>query len=118
MDWTLATLQPPIMGLFWGYYRTPASLRDQGRNRQLEEDSAVAVRALDRWLSERPFVAGREFSMADIPAGTLMFRYFEMGIATPTAPAVQAWRTRLAERAPYREHVMRAFGELFGRLAY
>ena len=56
--------------------------------------------------------------MADIPAGMLMYRYFEMDVARPDVPAVGAWRARLAERAPYREHVMRPFGELFGRLAF
>src|ERR1022692_3707910 len=34
MDWTLATLQPAIMGLFWGFYRTPAAQRDAVRNRE------------------------------------------------------------------------------------
>jgi glutathione S-transferase len=118
MDWSLAMLQPVVMGPFWGFYRTPAAQRDAARNRQLAADSARAVQALDLWLSERPFVAADAFSMADIPAGTLMFRYFEMGIETPKVPFVQAWRDRLAERAPYRKHVMRAFDELFGRLAY
>jgi glutathione S-transferase len=56
--------------------------------------------------------------MADIPAVVLVYRYFEMEVARPEAPAVAAWRARLAERAPYREHVMRPFGELFGRLAF
>jgi len=56
--------------------------------------------------------------MADIPAARLMYRYFEMEIDRPPAPAAQAWRGRLAERAPYAAHVMRPFGELLGRLAY
>ena len=47
-----------------------------------------------------------------------MVRYFEMGVETPDALAVQAWRARLAERAPYRTHVLQDFTELFGRLAY
>jgi glutathione S-transferase len=63
-------------------------------------------------------MAGDAFSMADIPAGTLIFRYFEMEVARPETPAVCAWRARLAERAPYREHVMQPFGELFGRVAF
>lgn len=118
MDWTLATLQPAVMGLFWGFYRTPAASRDAALVRRLEQESAAAVASLDHWLSERPFVAGAELTMADIPAGTLMFRYFGMGVATPDAPSVQAWRARLAERAAYRNRVMRPFDELFGRLAF
>jgi len=47
-----------------------------------------------------------------------MYRYFEMEIDRPPAPAVEVWRGRLAERAPYAAHVMRPFDELFGRLAF
>jgi glutathione S-transferase len=118
MDWTCATLQPALTGLFWAFYRTPAAERNGSRDAQLTADSAAAIGALDLWLRRRPFVAGEAFSMADIPAGTLVYRYFEMDVARPDAPAVAAWRARLAERAPYREHVMRPFGELYGRLAF
>jgi glutathione S-transferase len=118
MDWTLATLQPAIMGLFWGFYRTPPAQRDAARNRERVADCARAVESLDGWLASRRFVAGQEFTMADIPAGALMFRYFGMQIERPEAPDVQAWRARLAARPAYREHVMRPFTELAGRLAY
>jgi glutathione S-transferase len=118
MDWTATRLQPAILDLFWGFYRTPEDRRDAARNAALVADCARGVRALDAWLQQRSFVAGAVFSMADIPAGTLMFRYFEMAIERPAAPAIDAWRVRLAERAPYAKHVMRPFEELFGRLAF
>src|SRR5580698_1103035 len=118
MDWTLATLQPAIMELFWGFYRTPAAQRDASRNRAFEAQAAAAMTVLDRWLGERPFVAGPMLSMADIPAGTLMHRYFGMEIARPPLPQVDAWRSRLAERLPYRTHVMAPFDDLYGRLAF
>jgi glutathione S-transferase len=118
MDWETALLQPALMGLFWGFYRTPAAERDVARNRDLEAHSAEVITILDRWLGERRFVAGDAFSMADIPAGTLMFRYFGIEIARPHAPHVEAWRLRLAERIAYKTHVMRPFDELFGRLAF
>ncbi|HEX3918263.1 MAG TPA: glutathione S-transferase N-terminal domain-containing protein [Caulobacteraceae bacterium] len=118
MDWTLATLQPAIMGLFWGFYRTPPAQRDAARNRDLAADGARAVELLDLWLASRPFVAGAALSVADIPAGTLMFRYFGMDIERPDVPAISAWRARLETRPAYREHVMRPFADLAGRLAY
>jgi glutathione S-transferase len=118
MDWTLATLQPAILDLFWGFYRTPAAQRDAARNRALTAASADAIRALNARLQARSFVAGAALSMADIPAGTLMHRYFGMEIERPKVEAVAAWCARLAERAPYAEHVMRPFGELLGRLAF
>jgi glutathione S-transferase len=98
--------------------RTPQLDRDPRRNRGCEAAAGAAIRILDSWLQRRPFVGGAAFSMADIPAGTLMFRYFEIEIERPPAPAVAACRARPAQRAPYREPVMRPFGELFGRLAF
>jgi glutathione S-transferase len=118
MDWTCATLQTAIGGLFWAFYRTPAARRDAGRIATLTADCASAIGALDLWLRRRPFIGGEAFSMADIPAGVLVYRYFEIDVTRPEAPAVAAWRARLAERAPYREHVMRPFDELLGRLAF
>jgi glutathione S-transferase len=56
--------------------------------------------------------------MADIPAGTLMHRYFGMDISHPDAPHLGVWRLRLAERIDYRANVMRPSDELFGRLAF
>ena len=58
------------------------------------------------------------FTMADIPAGTLVYRYFELDVPRPSVPAVAAWRARLAERRAYALRVMRPFGDLFGRLAF
>ncbi|HVN01439.1 MAG TPA: glutathione S-transferase N-terminal domain-containing protein [Caulobacteraceae bacterium] len=115
MDWTLATLQPAIMGYFWSYYRTPAALRNAQLNARFAADATSALKVLDAWLASRPFVVGGAFTMADLPAGTLMFRYFNIEVDRPVVPAVERWRARLAERAPYRTHVMRPFAELFGR---
>ncbi len=118
MDWTATLLQPAVMGLFWGFYRTPAAQRNAARNAALARECARAVEALDRQLSARPFVASAALSMADIPAGTLMFRYFGMEIERPAAPAVDGWRVRLEARPAYRRNVMRPFDELYGRLAF
>lgn len=110
MDWTLAALYPAISGLFWTSYQTPAPQRDPARVATLARQSARAIETLDRWLSDRPFVTGDVFSMADIPAGVLVYRYFELDVSRPEAPAVQAWRRRLGARPAYASHVMRPFG--------
>jgi glutathione S-transferase len=118
MDWTATELQPAIMGLFWSFYRTPAAQRDAHRVADRIQDSAEAIRTLDHWLQSRRFIAGETLSMSDIPAGTLMHRYFGMEVEHPDAPAVAAWRARLEARAPYRKAVMRPFDDLYGRLAF
>jgi glutathione S-transferase len=58
------------------------------------------------------------FGLADIPAGTSLHRYFALEIERPALPNVEAWHRRLAERPPYRAHVMVPFDALRGRLDY
>ena len=52
--------------------------------------------------------------MADIPAGTTLYRYFEMEIERPVLPRVEAWYARLKDRPAYRQHVMIPFDDLCG----
>jgi glutathione S-transferase len=61
---------------------------------------------------------GDQLSLADIPIGTSLYRYFELGIERPDLPHVAAWYERLQQRPAYRAHVMIPFGELRGRLEY
>ena len=56
--------------------------------------------------------------MADVPAGTTLYRYFGLDLARPPIPYVEAWYQRLAARPAYREHVMIPFAELRGRLDF
>jgi glutathione S-transferase len=118
MDWSLATLQPAFMDLFWGFYRTPEAARDWPKIRDALERCARHYRLLDAQLAERPFLGHAGFSLADIPAGTSLYRYFSLEIERPPLPNVQAWYRRLAERPAYRTHVMLPFDELRDRLDY
>lgn len=117
-DWSLATLQPAFMDLFWGFYRTPEEKRDWPFIRDALDRCARSYRLLDRHLADRAYLAGDRITMADIPAGTSLFRYFALDIERPAVPNVEAWHRRLAERPAYREHVMVPFEELRGRLAF
>jgi len=75
-------------------------------------------RLLDKALADRPFVCGNDLTLADIPAGTSLYRYYELDIERPSVANVEAWYRRLQERPAYRTHVMIPFGELRGRLDY
>ncbi len=124
MDWSATTLQRDFMDLFWGYYRTPDEKRNWPRIRGLIESCARHYRLLDGQLAQRPYLAGDRFTMADIPAGTTLYRYFGLDLERPRIPHeeawphVEAWYERLATRPAYREHVMVPFAELRGRLEF
>jgi glutathione S-transferase len=119
MDWSQTALQPDfLMGVFWGFFRTPESERDWPAIRAKVARCARHFRLLDQVLAERRFLGGDAPTLADIPAGTCLYRYFELDIERPSVPNVEAWYGRLRERRAFREHVMVPFAELRGRLAY
>ena len=119
MDWSQTALQPAfLMGVFWGYYRTPEPQRDWPAIRRSMDACAAHFRLLDGILSRQAYLAGDALTLADIPAGTSLYRYYELDIERPSLPAVEAWYARLQQRPAYWEHVMVPFSELRGRLDY
>lgn len=119
MDWSQTALQPDfIEGVFWGFYRTPEGLRDVPAVMASILRCSDHMRLLDRWLDGRSYLLGAELSLADIPAGAILYRYFELDIERPRVPRVEAWYDRLRSRPAYRRHVMVPFDELYGRLDY
>jgi glutathione S-transferase len=107
-EWGKTTLQRDFAApIFWKRIRTPAAQRD-------EAAFAAALRTFDRHLDilearlagGAAFVMGRDFTLADIVVGHLLYRYFTLDIARPERPALAAYYARLTERPAYREHVM------------
>jgi glutathione S-transferase len=119
MDWSQTSLQPAFLtGVFWGFYRTPPELQNRAAIEKSIGLCAQYFQRLDQVLSDQPFLAGDNLTLADIPAGTNLYRYFELDIQRPSVPNVEAWYERLKQRTAYREHVMIPFDELRGRLDY
>ncbi|SDR47630.1 glutathione S-transferase [Rhizobiales bacterium GAS113] len=119
MDWSQTVLQPDFLnGVFWAYYRTPEAQRDWPAIRAKIAACARHFRLLEAVLAELPHLGGLTLSLADIAAGTALYRYFELDIERPDIPKVEAWYRRLQERPAYREHVMIAFQDLRGKLDY
>ena len=119
MDWAQTALQPSFLNdIFWGFYRTPEAQRDwQIINRGIAR-CADHFRLLDGWLEGRAFMLGDAISLADITVGTTLFRYFNIDLARPSVPRVEAWYERLTARPAYREHVMIPFDDVYGRLEH
>jgi glutathione S-transferase len=119
MDWAQTTLQPDFLtGVFWGFYRTPAAQRDMRAVGEKIRRCARHFQLLDAVLADRAFLLGDCLTLADIPAGTNLYRYFNIDIARPHVPNVERWYRTLQERAAYRTHVMVPFADLEGRLEY
>jgi len=119
MDWSQTALQPDfLVGVFWGFFRTPEHQRNW---KAINASLARCVKhfgRLERLLEGRSFLLGETLSLADITAGTSLYRYFELEIERPPLPQVERWYRSLQARDAYRTHVMIPFGELRGRLDY
>jgi glutathione S-transferase len=105
MDWQQTVLNAPMSVVFQGLVRTPPEKRDNGA---IERAAGTTVRAwsmLDRQLSKHPFVGGPEFTLADIPLGVHVHRWFFFPFQKPDTPHLKAWYDRLLSRPAYREHV-------------
>ena len=117
MDWSQTALQPDfLIGVFWGFFRTPEDKRNWPAIRSALARCVVDFEKLERLLEGRSFLLGEELSLADITAGTSLYRYFELEIDRPHLPLVERWYRTLRQRPAYREHVMIPFDELRGRL--
>ena len=114
MEFGSTTLQPPFIGLFW----------QQVRMRKAEQDKALLkkhIKALHEGLGiletglagGRTFLAGDDFSMADIAIGSLFHRIMDLHPAIlDTFPKVGEWHANIATRAGYRKWVGTPFDEL------
>jgi len=119
MDWSQTSLQPDFLnGVFWGFYRTPEDKRNWPAIRAALARCSGHFQKLDRLLQGRSFLLGDALSLADITAGTSLYRYFELEIERPQLPQVERWYRTLQQRPAFREHVMIPFEELRGRLDY
>jgi len=117
MDWSQTSLQPDfLVGVFWGFYRTPDDKRNWPAIRASLARCTSHFAKLDRLLEDRSFLLGETLSLADITAGTSLYRYFELEIERPQLSQVERWYQTLQQRPAFREHVMIPFDELRGRL--
>jgi len=108
MDWQLSTIQGGMTTLFWGLIRTPADKRDLAAIEAARTATASLWQRLDGHLANRPYVGGAAFTMGDIPAGCMAYRWMELPFRRddlPPMPNLQAWYDRLLQRPAYRKNV-------------
>ena len=114
MDWMQTTLAPDLYATFWAAVRIPPARQDKAAIAAAARRLASRYELIDHQLAARPWLAGDRFSMADIPVGATLYRYYAMDIERPALAHLQAWYDRLRERPAYRTHVMVSFEELRG----
>jgi len=112
MDWQLSTVMPNWGVMFMGMVRTPPSKRDHAAVAGAVKRLGDTYTILDGQLAGRDYIMGSALTMADIPLGMTLYRYFELGVERPALPNLERWYARLKERPAYATHVMVSFESL------
>jgi glutathione S-transferase len=104
MEWYSTTVWPNLQPLFWNLVRVEPDKRDM----KLVEDSrkklADNCKIVDSALANRPYLAGKDFTMGDIPMGVALHRWFLLPIERPDHPKLAAYYERLKHRPAFMEH--------------
>jgi glutathione S-transferase len=106
MDWQLGTLWARMRPVFIGLIRTPPEERDPDSIETFRKKTVDAWNVLEAHMAERDYVLGDAFTMADIPLGVSIYRWFQIDIERPPTPNLQSWYEHLRGRPFFRANVM------------
>lgn len=70
------------------------------------------MQALDARIGDGPWLAGEDFTFADLWTGHILYRYHVLKFDKATTPNLDAYYERLTQRPAFAEHVMVSFETL------
>ena len=106
MDWQQTVVAPAHFPVFWGLIRTAPEDRDLDAIKNGRDRFEQVMTILDHHLSGSAFVGGETLSMADIPVGIMVYRWFTLDIERMELPSLDRWYQKLTDRPAYKEAVM------------
>ena len=107
MGWYKSSVMPKIHPVFWGLIRVPLEQRDLVEGAR---EIIKTLKILDNHLDGKTYVLGDRFTMADIPLGASMYRYYNLDIEHGSFHNIESWYGSLCQRPAYGDHAMNPFG--------
>ena len=98
MDWQQTTLNPAGRHAFLQLIRTPAAERNADVLARSIAETDPLLDMLDAELAGRPFIAGDSFTMADIPVGCEVHRWYGLPQPRKPRPHLDRWYQSMCER--------------------
>ncbi len=98
--------------IFWKVVRTAPADQDPAVINQAVAKLDKILDIADAQLARSAFLAGSDFTLADIQFGHVLFRYFDISITRQDRPALRRYYLALTGRPAFREHVMVSYEEL------
>ena len=98
MDWQQTTLNPAGRDAFIQWVRTPAAQRSDALIAASVAMTEPLMALLDAHLARKPFMAGERFTMADIPVGCEIHRWWGLPQERPARPHLERWYNAVSSR--------------------
>ena len=105
MDWQLSVVAPPMTVVFINLIRLAGDERDMAAVEKNRDLLARAMTLLDGEMGDGPYILGRDFTLADIPLGVAVNRWFELPIRRETLNNLARYYGTLRERPGYARFV-------------
>ena len=99
MDWQLSALNAPYLAMF-KEAKLEADKRSADFGAQLK-DFGAQLAVLDK--SMKSFVAGDEFSLADICLAPIVYRCLRFGVELPALPNIKKWDAVVSARDAFKK---------------
>ena len=104
MEWYSTTLWQNLRPVFWNLVRTEPAKRDMKLVEDARRKMADNLKMVEANLAGGPYMAGSAFTMADIPMGVALHRWFQMPIERPDYPRLAGYYERLKQRPAFAAH--------------
>jgi len=105
MDWGQTDLAQGVRAPFLGLMVKMPAYQDPKQIEAGIADWTRQMQMLETYLAGHgPYLMGASFTLADIPAGLVVNRWFSIPFDKPELKAVSAYYDRLSERPAYRQH--------------
>ena len=98
MDWQQTTLNPAGRDAFLQWIRTPAAQRNEALIAASVAATEPLLALLDAHLARQPFMAGERFTMADIPVGCEIHRWWGLPQDRAAHPHLERWYNTVSTR--------------------
>ena len=101
MDWLLAAVNYQYVQVFKDS-KKPANER-AGSFEADAKELATQLSILDGAMAGKSWIAGKDFTIADIALGPIVHRCLDFPIALPALSNLKAWREKLKERPAFKK---------------
>ena len=103
MDWQLASLNGPYLGIF-REAKKPAA--ERGANWAADAAELKAqLTILEGALADRAWLGGQDITLAEICLGPIIHRCLDFPVELPALERLKSWRSRIVARAAFKKAV-------------